>query len=232
VLTVPQAAERLGLHPTRVRRLITSGDLSAQKLGRDWLIDVESLERLRAADRPRGRPLAPAHAWAILWLASGEPQLQAMAADWLEPWTISRLRRAMDRGTWRLRLPLLRRRAQLATFSIQPADALRLLADRRLVATGASAAHVHGFGAMTTEVVEAYVAAGDGEPVRKLHRLTSDGRPNVRLHVIDGDWPFPPGSRHAPRIAVAADLAEGNDPRRREAGLTYLAERLGTDALA
>src|SRR5687767_4953682 len=95
-LTVERAATRLGLHPSRVRRLIASGDLSAEKMGRDWLIDAASLERLRSADRPRGRPLAPAHAWAILWLASGDSGLQAIAADWLEPWAASRLRRALD----------------------------------------------------------------------------------------------------------------------------------------
>jgi excisionase family DNA binding protein len=231
VLTVPQVAQQLGLHPSRVRRLIAGGDLAASKVGRDWLIDEPSVDRLRTADRPRGRPIAPAHAWAILWLASGDAHLQAMAADWLEPWAASRLRRALDDGSWRLRLPLLRRRAQIALFRIRASEASQFLADPRLVATGTSASHIYGFGSQLTGLVEAYVAAEHLESVRADFRLAEGGRqPNVVLHVVGEPWPFPESTRLAPAIAVAADLAEADEPHRRAAALAYLARRLGTYA--
>jgi excisionase family DNA binding protein len=231
VLTVPQVADQLGLHPSRVRRLIAAGDLAASKVGRDWLIDEPSVDRLRTADRPRGRPVAPAHAWAILWLASGDPQLQAMAADWLEPWAASRLRRALDSGTWRLRLPLLRRRAQLRHMRARASDIPTLLAHPRLVATGTSASHIYGFGSQVLGIVEAYVAVDQIDAVQRHFRLAGGGtQPNVAVHVVNEPWPFPQGTRVAPAIAVAADLAEADDPHRRAAAMAYLARRLGTYA--
>jgi excisionase family DNA binding protein len=232
VLTVPQVADQLGLHPSRVRRLIATGDLAASKVGRDWLVDKPSVDRLRTADRPRGRPVAPAHAWAILWLASGDAQLQAMAADWLEPWAASRLRRALDSGTWRLRLPLLRRRAHLLQLRARPSDIPTLLSHPSLVATGTSASHIYGLGSQVLGIIEAFVASPQLDTVTRHFRLTGGGstQPNVILHVVSDPWPFPDGTRVAPAIAVAADLAEADDPHRRNAAWAYLAKRLGTYA--
>lgn len=60
LLTVPQAAEHLGVTPCRVIQLIRAGTLRAKKAGRDWRIVRRDVEA-RAADkpksgRPRGRP--------------------------------------------------------------------------------------------------------------------------------------------------------------------------------
>lgn len=54
LLTVEQAAESLGVSARRVRALITSGKLSAEKVGRDWLMTAESLENVK--ERKPGRP--------------------------------------------------------------------------------------------------------------------------------------------------------------------------------
>lgn len=43
-LTIDEAAERLGVHPKTIRRYISSGKLSAQKIGGTWRIYEESLE--------------------------------------------------------------------------------------------------------------------------------------------------------------------------------------------
>lgn len=54
-LTTKEAAERLGVSPARVRRLVLDGRLPAEKFGRDLVIyetDVETFERLKG-----GRPL-------------------------------------------------------------------------------------------------------------------------------------------------------------------------------
>ncbi len=53
-LTTDQAAERLGVTPSRVRVLIRSGRLPAQKFGRAHVINESDLQLV--ADRPVGRP--------------------------------------------------------------------------------------------------------------------------------------------------------------------------------
>ena len=54
-LTVPEAADRLGLSLAMVRRYCATGKLQAQKLGRDWAVRQRELERFAAAPRSRGR---------------------------------------------------------------------------------------------------------------------------------------------------------------------------------
>jgi excisionase family DNA binding protein len=59
VLTTDQAAERLGVTPRRVRQLIASGALPAERLGRDWLIQEEALAAVTirpGPGYPKGRP--------------------------------------------------------------------------------------------------------------------------------------------------------------------------------
>ena len=48
-ITVTQAAALLGVTPQRVRALIKAGMLEAEKWGRDWQIDAESVEIRRKA---------------------------------------------------------------------------------------------------------------------------------------------------------------------------------------
>src|SRR5690242_2056242 len=54
-ITTSEAADRLGISPARVRRLVLDGRLPAEKFGRDLVInesDVEAFERLKGG-RPR-----------------------------------------------------------------------------------------------------------------------------------------------------------------------------------
>jgi len=53
-LTTKEAADRLGVTPGRVRQLVLSGDLPAEKFGRDLMIKATDLELVK--DRPMGRP--------------------------------------------------------------------------------------------------------------------------------------------------------------------------------
>ncbi|MHB8645728.1 MAG: helix-turn-helix domain-containing protein [Thermomicrobiales bacterium] len=48
-LSTKAAAARLGVTPQHLRRLIESGQLSAERVGRQYVVDVASLEALRAA---------------------------------------------------------------------------------------------------------------------------------------------------------------------------------------
>jgi excisionase family DNA binding protein len=56
LLTVSEAAERLGLSVAMVRRYCGDGKLSAQKIGRDWAIRQHDVEHFASAPRHSGRP--------------------------------------------------------------------------------------------------------------------------------------------------------------------------------
>jgi excisionase family DNA binding protein len=72
VLTVPQAARRLGRNPETVRRWIREGKLQASKVGTQHVIDERDLEQLALGDT------VPAPAW---WseTQTGEPM-----PDWVD----------------------------------------------------------------------------------------------------------------------------------------------------
>ena len=53
-LTTNQAAVELGVSPRRVRQYIVQGRLRARKIGRDYLVDSESVAAFRP--RPPGNP--------------------------------------------------------------------------------------------------------------------------------------------------------------------------------
>jgi excisionase family DNA binding protein len=53
-LTTKEAAARLGVSPARVRQLVLSGELPAEKFGRDLMIKEGDLKLV--ADRSIGRP--------------------------------------------------------------------------------------------------------------------------------------------------------------------------------
>ena len=56
LLTISEAAERLGLSVAMVRRYCADGKLPAQKIGRDWAIIRRDIEHFAAAPRHSGRP--------------------------------------------------------------------------------------------------------------------------------------------------------------------------------
>jgi excisionase family DNA binding protein len=55
-LSTAEAAGRLGISERRVRVLIEEGRLPAQKIGHQWIIHPDDLERSEIADRRPGRP--------------------------------------------------------------------------------------------------------------------------------------------------------------------------------
>jgi len=56
LLTISEAAERLGLSIAMVRRYCADGKLPAQKIGRNWAIHQRDVERFAAVPRHSGRP--------------------------------------------------------------------------------------------------------------------------------------------------------------------------------
>jgi excisionase family DNA binding protein len=55
LLSVAEAAERLGVHRTRVNQLIASGDLPAQRVGRAYAVRAADLTLVKGRPSP-GRP--------------------------------------------------------------------------------------------------------------------------------------------------------------------------------
>lgn len=64
--TVVDAAEELGLSEGRVRALIESHVLAADKVAGRWLISPESVHARRNNQRRRGRPLSPSLLWSLI----------------------------------------------------------------------------------------------------------------------------------------------------------------------
>jgi excisionase family DNA binding protein len=56
VITVEEAAKRLGVTPWRVYQLINQGRLPAKKFGPAYMIEESDLERPEVKDRPTGYP--------------------------------------------------------------------------------------------------------------------------------------------------------------------------------
>ena len=61
LLSIPEAAERLGLSEAMVRRYCAQGRLRAQKVGKGWAIQRWDVERFAASPRQSGRPVGAYH---------------------------------------------------------------------------------------------------------------------------------------------------------------------------
>lgn len=58
-LTTRNAAELVGYHPAHIRLLIRRGEINAQKWGRDWMINRQSLLQYKARVEALGEKRGP-----------------------------------------------------------------------------------------------------------------------------------------------------------------------------
>lgn len=222
MLTVEEAAARLGVSAQEVRRLVRTGTLPAQRIGRTLVLPDDAVdERARMPVGP-GRLLSASTAWATLWELSGEH------ADWLD-------RSARSRVTARLRVSdpeqvvaAARERADRRELRVLPAYRDRVPTAEGFVASGLSAADAVGADIVAAgAAVEGYCRAGTLERLRRDLGLSDRGEPNVVVRVPRfADLPLA-DRRHMPAAVVAVDLAESSDVRTRRAGLDLLAAALG-----
>lgn len=210
LLSVPAAAHELSVNPSRVRALIASGALAAEKVGGVWLVDHASISGRKRQRISAGRPLSPANAWALLLAASGEelPFELESSARW-------RVRRALDVYGLGVLRPRLTRRAE--PFSYWALDGeLRALRDHSdLVLSGLSAGGAYDVGLVGPDAIDAYVPASLVASLQHEYALERMSGPesNVILRAVpDGAW-FLSDRRFAPRAAVAVDLSSYADPR-------------------
>lgn len=220
LMSVADAARALKLDPSRVRVLAASEALPAVKIGRSWAIDAAAVADRSQHAPPRGRPMAPANAWALLFIASGQEP------EWASAQSRSRIRRSLRLegiGPMRDRL---KRRAKALSFRSHPGEISYLLSDPKLVPSGISAAGALGLDLVSGAEVDGYIPENDLASLVRDHALRpveAGGDGNVRLRVVpDAAWhlqrPAPPAA------AVALDLLEDPDPRSKRAGEMLLRE--------
>jgi excisionase family DNA binding protein len=208
-LTVPEAAEHLSVHQSRVRELLQAGTLTGRRVGRQWVIDADDLDRHR--DLVRGgatsRAMSPRTAWAAGALVDGQD------TAWLASSEKSRLRSRLLRhvdevATFRRWLSA--RQSSTERFRIAESDITALLEENGVVATGISAAHVYGV---------RLSAVGEGD------------RGNLLLRTVDGTWHTDTavardGMLITTRLMTAVDLLDSADTRSVSAGRELLRDAL------
>lgn len=198
MLSVHDAAERLGVSDRRVRAMIDSGRLRAQRLGRAWMIEPSALGGVDG-ERSAGRPLSPDSAWAEL------------LGDRLAPVANAALLRSRYRGRSErheldgpdieasLNDPGVRRGGWVAAQSFD-----ELLDDDR------------------SQLNVVYVGASSHDAWRDRHWLVPSPSPRILAHVVGDDiaraLSSQPG-RLVPARAAAVDIAELGGARPIEAAL-------------
>jgi hypothetical protein len=209
-----------------VRLLAANGGLPAQKIGGRWLVERSGVEKRRSRGSAGGRPFAPRNAWAVLGLASGDE------VDQVDSVARSRLRRLLSlEGLSSLALRL-ERRAEVRRYSGHPGEIRHVLGDKRLVASGVSAARAVGLDLLAGSEADGYVSDSGLDGFVRDHALFPAAAvdANVVLRLVPDDvWTeFLKGRPHAPEAAIALDLAEDADSRSRAAGEKLLG-RLDSD---
>lgn len=217
VLSVSEAADRLGVSAAAVRQHLAAGRLPAYKRGRSWWLDASGVERM-ARDRPRGgRPLSPEIAWAVVLLASGDDDAAEVAAGRDRYW--SRVRAWLRDHPLQDNAPRLRARAVIEEFDAHPSELKRILERPDVLITGVSAGNEVGLVGSST-AIEVYAAASSRHAIVDDHALVPGTGPVRVRWVPDRLWPLlgRDDDRRAPRAAVLLDLLESDEPRaRREA---------------
>lgn len=219
-LSVTDAAQELGLSPSRVRALIESGALAAEKVGGRWLVPWESVVTRRRDPMPPGRPVAPRNAWILLLEATDE--LPADAS--VDPSTRWRLRKALEhQGLVDIRHRLERRAATHRLWGL-PGELRRLRTAREIVLTGSSAAGALDLELAAPDTVDAYVNSRDAARVIAAHDLedADHAQHNVVLRVVpEAAWLLDM-RQIAPYAAVGLDLASYADARSSHVGMEML----------
>ena len=220
-LTTRETAQRLNVRPSRVRALIESGGLRARRVGSQWLVDADSLDRHAAliAGHATGRSMSPRIAWATAALVDG-------ISDGLVATERYRLRRRLaDTGpsVETVQRWTSRRADGITRYRIGGSDISAVLAYDGVVATGVSAASDYRLGLGTGGSGDAYVTGQVRDQLVQDYFLIPSSRGNFTLRVVDRGWHLTTATAGdhnliAPRLITGVDLADDTDARTRSAG--------------
>ncbi len=233
-MSVPQAAELLGVNRQRIHQRIQAGSLPAQKVGGRYILRADDVHRLRCSSMP-GRPMSAESAWDMIVVAAdGEgvtplsPVSRSRARGKLDDLLAALQDVEPDAASARLQ-HVLGSRAERRAFDASRRDLPDLRRDARVQPSGVC---VPESNLSAGEFVEGYVASHDADSVIRAFLLVPVARAqaNVILHVIPPDQaqriPARAGLSWA-RLAIAADLAEHDGPRERSQALALARLALG-----
>jgi excisionase family DNA binding protein len=225
VITTQQAAQRLGVHPSRVRALIAAGTLAATRAGSQWLVDADSLDRQAdlVAAGATARSFSPRTAWGAAALCDGLPDtLTAAERHRLR----KRLAHAVSGGAETcalLRRWLSQRADSVHRYRVSERDITDLLGTQGVMPTGISTAETYDLGLAAGGAADAYVNEDIRRELVKTHFLIDSARGNLTLRITSTENL---GAAVAPRLIAGVDLADDTDARTRAAGCRLIAEAL------
>ncbi len=194
--SVAEASEELGLSKGRVRALIESRVLAADKVAGRWLISPQSVHARKNNQRRRGRPLSPSFLW-----------------DLINSGFIARLLINSDEAAQRNIRVQLANRAEIHDVYVLPQRIDKGV--QSIIAPGgralAESADVSAGRDLRWEL-DVYIRSDAVDEMRRNRTISSvKGDPNVRLRVVD-DADMAWRDSGAGRLLVAwLDLADDGD---------------------
>lgn len=206
LVTISEAAQRLGVLPQRVRALAQAGELGAIRAEGVWLIDADSLAK-RVLLTELGvaasstRPWSPSNAWAAMRALDGDEAL----LSGMQRKARYRLRRRLDDPDPARLLSAVRNRARVVRASVHPSRAVRLR--EFVVSSGIAGAGIHGFGLTGDDAVDGYLSADGLADAHGTLRVRASDTGAHLLRVVD-DKRLLEHLEVAPRLAVAADMLD------------------------
>jgi excisionase family DNA binding protein len=227
MLSVKEAAHRLGVNPQRVRALIAENRLPAQLVGGAYVLDPGAVAAFAQVPRVRGRPLSARSAWALLAELSGHdgPVLSSRSED--------RVRALLRQKSDAIIRSLVHSepRSELYRWRVLEIDLKRLMNDPTLVPSGLAADNelVSVRYDPIRDGLDSYVS-GDRlkELERRIQPSQDSDKPNLLLRApLESSWILE--EKVAPPAVAAADLLVHSDPRVRRAGNDAIRRLVNSD---
>lgn len=209
LLTLRDAAGRLGVSMRQVQHLVTAGELHKVARG---LVDETSVDRRIAV---RGE--AHVRAWSERTAWAAVALLQGADAEWMGASQSSRLKGQLRRLDAAGLVVRARNRAQVGRYRAHPSSRRRLLNE----VVGTQGAHSR-LGLAESDAVDGYLAATDLEATVQHHGLLRDDTGRVTLRATQMSLATVRDLATRGVVLAALDLAESLDVRERRAGLTAL----------
>ena len=233
-VTVTEAAQRLGVHQSRVRALLSAGTLHGRRVGSQWLISIDDVEQRKAliSGGAKSRAMSTRTAWAAAALAD------AGQATWITASERTRLRKRLLQHKDAAALAtyqrwLASRQVSSTRYRVAESDLADLLQAQGVVATGLTAACAYDLGLGTSGQADIYVTDDVAQRLINDFFLIASDQGNLTVRVVDGTWHLDTastvnGQLVTPRLITAVDLLDQRDARSTATGRDLLTRTLGT----
>lgn len=193
VIGLDEAAQHLGVSRRRVNALVAAGDVPAQRVGRQWVVNVDELRRAaHHLQRHHGRPMTERTAWSVI---------QRGLSDAMSGSELDELRRR------------LRTRAQHHTMYVHPGVQQRLRDDPAIRLGGRDAADAADLPIERDGRIHAYVDVASFPALTERYqaRPVVDADANVVVHVVDSPAHLAPFDKYLPLTVAWLDLEDDSD---------------------